>query len=84
MNTGQVKYTWVDSLSAFWPGLQVLLGDIELAQKTYQNYLQVWLTYGALPERYDISRNLPLYGFVNYPLRLFFSILCLLVLGQNL
>lgn len=35
MTTGDVAYNTLDSLSAFWPGLQVLAGDIESAIKTH-------------------------------------------------
>ena len=35
MNTGNTLYNTVDSLSAFWPGLQVLAGDVENAIKSH-------------------------------------------------
>lgn len=35
MLKGDAQYSSVDSLSAFWPGLQVLGGDIENAIKTH-------------------------------------------------
>lgn len=35
MNTGDTAYFTVDSLSAFWPGLQVLAGDIQSAIKLH-------------------------------------------------
>lgn len=35
MNTGDLAYYTVDSLSAFWPGLQVLAGDVENAIKLH-------------------------------------------------
>lgn len=34
MSTGNAMVQWVDSLSAFWPGLLVLGGDVALAEKT--------------------------------------------------
>jgi hypothetical protein len=34
--TGGVVYYTVDSLSAFWPGLQVLAGDVQKAIKAHQ------------------------------------------------
>lgn len=42
MTTGEKAYSTVDSLSAFWPGLQVLAGDVESAIKSHllcKNYL---------------------------------------------
>ena len=35
IHTGVAAYNTVDSLSAFWPGLQVLAGDIENAIKSH-------------------------------------------------
>lgn len=35
MKTGDVAYNTIDSLSAFWPGLQVLAGDIQSAIKLH-------------------------------------------------
>ena len=32
---GDIAYSTVDSLSAFWPGLQVLAGDVENAIKSH-------------------------------------------------
>jgi mannosidase alpha-like ER degradation enhancer 1 len=36
IHTGDVAYHTVDSLSAFWPGLQVLSGDLQNAIKAHQ------------------------------------------------
>jgi mannosidase alpha-like ER degradation enhancer 1 len=35
MTTGEQAYNTLDSLAAFWPGLQVLAGDIENAIKSH-------------------------------------------------
>jgi len=35
MKNGEKAYDTLDSLSAFWPGLQVLAGDIENAIKSH-------------------------------------------------
>jgi hypothetical protein len=35
MTTGDIAYNTLDSLSAFWPGLQVLAGDVENAIKSH-------------------------------------------------
>ena len=35
MITGEKAYNTLDSLSAFWPGLQVLAGDVENAIKSH-------------------------------------------------
>ena len=53
MNTGEVGATWIDSLGAFFPGLQVLHGDLKNAIKHHAMYFTIWKKYGALPERFN-------------------------------
>ncbi|OCT83305.1 hypothetical protein XELAEV_18025842mg [Xenopus laevis] len=53
MLNGQLMNTWIDSLQAFFPGLQVLKGDIEDAICLHAFYYAIWKRYGALPERYN-------------------------------
>lgn len=48
MNSGKTKWAWADSLSAFWSGLQVLIGDIEGAKQTHQKYYELWKRYVSL------------------------------------
>jgi mannosidase alpha-like ER degradation enhancer 1 len=67
MESGDLRALWVDSLSAFWPGMQVLAGDLEGAMKSHQFYFTIWRRFHAMPERFDFrwrSVNLP-----HYPLR---------------
>ncbi|KAF3906589.1 hypothetical protein ABW20_dc0108498 [Dactylellina cionopaga] len=52
MATGDAMVQWVDSLSAFWPGLLVLAGDVSTAEKTCLFYAALWQRHQALPERY--------------------------------
>lgn len=42
MATGAVASTNVDSLSAFWPGLQVLVGDVESAIQSHLVFANLW------------------------------------------
>ncbi|KAJ3723053.1 alpha mannosidase-like protein [Lentinula raphanica] len=66
MRSGSVVYKNVDSLSAFWPGLQVLAGDVQSAIKLHMAYYNLWRKYSGLPEVYDtkwkeaISHGYPL------------------------
>ncbi|PFH51443.1 glycoside hydrolase family 47 protein [Amanita thiersii Skay4041] len=69
MYSGDVAYNTIDSLSAFWPGLQVLAGDIQSAIKLHlmcmaisliphYNLLSrtdynIWRGHSGLPEVYD-------------------------------
>ncbi|KAJ3514072.1 hypothetical protein NLJ89_g2582 [Agrocybe chaxingu] len=50
MHTGDVAYLTVDSLSAFWPGLQVLAGDVQNAIKLHMIYFNLWKQHSGLPE----------------------------------
>lgn len=64
MSTGSLMSYWIDSLSAFFPGLQVLHGDIDSAIKNHLVYYNIWRRYHALPERFDFYRksvDLPFY-----------------------
>ncbi|KAM4023298.1 ER degradation-enhancing alpha-mannosidase-like protein 1 isoform 1-T2 [Anomaloglossus baeobatrachus] len=67
MFNGQIMNTWIDSLQAFFPGLQVLKGDIEDAICLHAFYYAIWKRYGALPERYNWQLQAPDVSF--YPLR---------------
>ncbi|TFK28812.1 alpha mannosidase-like protein [Coprinopsis marcescibilis] len=67
MNTGDLAYYTVDSLSAFWPGLQVLSGDVENAIKLHMLYYNLWKQHAGLPEVYDT--NFRVATSHQYPLR---------------
>ncbi|KAI9246479.1 glycoside hydrolase [Phascolomyces articulosus] len=67
MSSGALMATWVDSLSSFWPGLQVLYGDLDSAIKGHLIFYNIWRRYHALPERFDFYRKTVDIGF--YPLR---------------
>ncbi|KAF7776225.1 CAZyme family GH47 [Agaricus bisporus var. burnettii] len=53
MKTGDTAFFTVDSLSAFWPGLQVLAGDVQSAIKLHLLYYNLWREHSGLPEVYD-------------------------------
>ncbi|XP_067907569.1 ER degradation-enhancing alpha-mannosidase-like protein 1 isoform X3 [Heterodontus francisci] len=67
MFNGQLMNTWIDSLQAFFPGLQVLTGDVEDAICLHAFYYAIWKRFGALPERYNWQLQAPDVMF--YPLR---------------
>lgn len=54
--TGISMTSWVDSLAAFYPGLQVLAGNIEEAIRNHLAYYKLWVTYGGIPERWNLVR----------------------------
>ncbi|KAI6652130.1 ER degradation-enhancing alpha-mannosidase-like protein 3 [Oopsacas minuta] len=47
--------SYADSLAAFWPGLQVLAGDVWGARRVYQGFLQVVDKWEVLPEAYNFD-----------------------------
>jgi len=51
--TTALATTWIDSLAAYFPGLQVLAGDIDSAIKGHLQYWGIWSTFNMIPERYN-------------------------------
>ena len=51
--TGAVRAYWVDSLSAFYPGLLSMTGDLEEAIEAHLLNTALWTRYSALPERWS-------------------------------
>ena len=41
--------------AAYYAGLQVLVGDLGIAQETFDTFFSVWLMFGVLPERCGTS-----------------------------
>jgi len=64
--------TWIDSLAAYFPGLQVLAGDVDAAIKGHLQYWGIWSTFGMIPERYNYFSGRPELGF--YPVLLLFAL----------
>ncbi|KAL0949741.1 hypothetical protein HGRIS_009781 [Hohenbuehelia grisea] len=67
IHSGDVSYYTVDSLSAFWPGLQVLTGDVQSAIRSHLMYWNVWRRHSGLPEVWDV--NFKTTTSFQYPLR---------------
>uniref|UniRef100_A0A672GUM2 alpha-1,2-Mannosidase n=1 Tax=Salarias fasciatus TaxID=181472 RepID=A0A672GUM2_SALFA len=67
MFSGEIVNTWIDSLQAFFPGLQVLNGDVDNAICLHAFYYAIWKRFGALPERYNWQLQAP--DVLFYPLR---------------
>ena len=53
--TGASRAFWLDSLSAFYPGLLATTGDLEEAVETHLLATALWTRYSALPERWSTS-----------------------------
>jgi len=57
MHGGKPRRQHFENLQAFWPGLQVLSGDLELASRSLNAFWTIWSDWGALPEEYDYARR---------------------------
>jgi Glycosyl hydrolase family 47 len=53
--TGAARAFWVDSLSAYYPGLLTLAGEVEEATSAHLLYTALWSRYAAIPERWSTS-----------------------------
>ncbi|KAF8332804.1 glycoside hydrolase [Cantharellus anzutake] len=67
METGELATTWIDSLGAFWPGLQVLAGDVESAIKSHMAYWNLWKRFSGMPETFNVMTREGI--SLGYPLR---------------
>jgi mannosidase alpha-like ER degradation enhancer 1 len=69
MQTGAHTHVHFNSLQAFMPGLQVLVGDVDKAVATQANFFGLWERYNGLPERFLLSSNSLHSSERYYPLR---------------
>ena len=51
--TGAARALWMDSLSAFFPGLLAIAGDVEDAIENHVLFTALWTRYSAMPERWS-------------------------------
>ncbi|KAL5702097.1 Alpha-mannosidase I mns4 [Ranunculus cassubicifolius] len=69
MNSATIVWPLFNSLQAFWPGLQVLAGDIPPAVRTHSAFFSVWKKYGFTPEGFNLATFTVQQGQKSYPLR---------------
>lgn len=69
MNSAALVWPLFNSLQAFWPGLQVLAGDIDPAIRTHTAFFSVWKRYGFTPEGFNLASFAVQHGQKSYPLR---------------
>ncbi|XP_042387307.1 alpha-mannosidase I MNS4-like isoform X1 [Zingiber officinale] len=69
MNSAATVWPLFNSLQAFWPGLQVLAGDIDPAIRTHAAFFSVWKRYGFTPEGFNLATMNVQLGQKSYPLR---------------
>ncbi|KAK3631183.1 hypothetical protein LTR56_014887 [Elasticomyces elasticus] len=53
--TGAPRYTWIDNLSAYYPGLLALAGEVEEGVESHMLFSALWTRYSALPERWQVG-----------------------------
>ncbi|CCK72873.1 alpha-1,2-mannosidase MNL1 KNAG_0M00200 [Huiozyma naganishii CBS 8797] len=56
--TGYTNIEWIDSLSAFFPGLEVLSGDLDDARDKHLMFMKLWNNYGGIPERWTFQSGI--------------------------
>ncbi|KAI5949932.1 hypothetical protein KGF57_004442 [Candida theae] len=54
---GVIFSDWIDSLGAFWSGLQVLTGHLSHAIQTHIVYLKIWDYFDSIPERWIYAHH---------------------------
>ena len=53
--TGASRAFWIDSLSAFYPGVLAMTGKLEESIETHLLFTALWTRYSAIPERWSTS-----------------------------
>lgn len=51
--TGATRAFWIDSLSAYYPGLLTMGGDLEEAIEAHLLFAALWTRYSGMPERWN-------------------------------
>lgn len=55
--TGAPRYSWIDNLSAYYPGLLTLVGELDEAIESHLLWAALWTRYAALPERWHTHNS---------------------------
>lgn len=53
--TGATRAFWIDSLSAYFPGILTLAGDLDGASEVHILNAALWTRFSALPERWNVA-----------------------------
>ncbi|KAJ2082833.1 hypothetical protein H4R24_001291 [Coemansia sp. RSA 988] len=59
MRSAEISTFWIDALSAFFPGMMVLAGDVDGAESAYMLYYHIWRRFHAMPERFNLYLREP-------------------------
>ena len=69
LDSGAPTHMQATSLQAFWPGVQVMLGDLDSAKHTWSRFFALWRRFGAQPERFLYADGTVHPSERQYPLR---------------
>lgn len=69
MTSGRVLHTYVSALSAFWPGLQALVGQTQEAATLHANWMAAWERFKWTPDMFHLYLQQQHPTMVGYPLR---------------
>mmetsp|Transcript_9708 Transcript_9708/g.35555 ORF Transcript_9708/g.35555 Transcript_9708/m.35555 type:complete len:967 (-) Transcript_9708:92-2992(-) len=69
MDSGKPVRGFVSSLSAFWPGMQVLVSALAPATSLHSKFMAAWNHFGYLPEQFDPATSQIHPRERGYPLR---------------
>lgn len=57
MSSGKPMYLDAQGLQAFWPAVNVMVGDLPQANATHRAFFGLWQRYGVLPERHSLATD---------------------------
>eukprot|EP00730_Choanoeca_flexa_P004887 TRINITY_DN11830_c3_g2_i2.p1 TRINITY_DN11830_c3_g2~~TRINITY_DN11830_c3_g2_i2.p1 ORF type:complete len:802 (+),score=134.95 TRINITY_DN11830_c3_g2_i2:325-2730(+) len=69
MDSAAISLPWFTALSGFWPGLQVLYGDVVAGQRSMLAFQQIWRRFGFAPEAFNLKDGTFPHQLVGYFLR---------------
>eukprot|EP00966_Prymnesium_polylepis_P095845 2220706-Prymnesium_polylepis.1 len=69
MSTAQVTWPLFNSLQGFWPGMQMLVGELDDAAQTLRAFHSLWVHIGFHPEGFNLATMQVQEGQRGYPLR---------------
>ena len=69
MDTGNLVWPIYNSLQSFWPGLEVMAGNLRDGGDTHEAFYGVWRKLGYTPEGFNLAEGRVNLGQKSYPLR---------------
>ena len=69
MSTAQITWPLFNSLQCFWPGMQMMIGELELGVETLRAFHTLWRHIGFHPEGFNLATMSVQAGQKGYPLR---------------